>query len=102
MHEEKLKKIKVEEAIKKYHKYNFQINNYECLSKIDDNKLKEMNKYVKMFDNLIELIKNVEGIEYIDFFLKNQKWQNMHCSISNYYYRKNKISNILWKYLFDC
>lgn len=102
MVENKSRKIKVEEAIKKYHKYNFQIKNHEFINNIDENKLKEMDKYVKMFDSLIYTIKEIEGIEYIDFFLKNKKWNDMHCSISNYYYRKNKINNILWKYLFDC
>ncbi len=61
-----------------------------------------MSEYVNMWEELIKIIKNVEGIEYIECYLNNQEEFQDFCSQSNYYYRRNKIDNILWKYLFDC
>lgn len=95
------KKKKVDEAIKKYHKYSFKLKNVDVFDNIEKYELDKMEKYVNMFENLIDIIKNVEGVEYIDTFLNTKQYQKLNCSISNYYYRKNKINNILWKYLFD-
>ena len=99
---EKNKKFAVQQAIDKYHKYQFKLQNIEFMSNIDNKTKKMMNNYVKMFDNLIKQIKEVEGIEYIDKFILKTKYFDLNCSISNYYYRRQKVNNILWKYLFDC
>lgn len=89
-------------AIKQYHYYLFKLKNQEYFKNQNKAKIKEMHNYVKMFQNLIEIIKQIEGIYYIEYYLKNELNSSLHCSTSNYYYKRKKIDNILWKYLFDC
>ena len=92
---DKKKKIAVQQAIDKYRKYLFKLENIEFMTNIDNKTIKMMNNYVKMFDNLIKIIKEEEGIEYVEKFILKNKCFDLNCSISNYYYRKQKINNIL-------
>ena len=89
-------------SIVEYHHDKFKLNHLELFDSITPTKIQEMEKHVKMWDDLVELVKNVEGIDYIDQYVHHhQEFQN-YCSSSNYYYRRNKINNILYKYLYDC
>ncbi len=92
--------LQVQNAVEKYHLYMFQLDHQSTFQNIASNQIEQMTKYVRMFDDLIEIIKNVYGIDYIDTYLNNHKDFQQYSSVSNYYYKRKKIENILWKYLF--
>ncbi len=89
-------------AIRQYHHYNFQLKHEDYFHRLTTEKAAHMQAYVNMWDDLVETIRKVEGIDYIETYIYDHEHFEEFCSQSNYYYRRNKVDNILWKYLFDC
>ncbi len=92
--------LQVQIAVEKYHLYLFHLNHQSSFHSLTCQQQEQMRQYVKMFNDLVKIIKNVYGIDYIETYIYHHRDFQRYCSISNYYYKRRKIENILWKYLF--